>query len=954
MVRQGFVSIVLLALIVAGVVIAIRSRDIESLSAAEVRAIEASLAGAGPALGNGHAVALGAWIERFGQADRMIRALSTAIAIGALLPLGWIALRRSPIAALVAMAIVATAWPFFAIAADAQSMALTMALSTLSMAVMAWASTGPRWWLLAASVVTVVGVVVEPAVALVVPAQLTWMLADGQVGRRRETGVWILARGALLAGAAICLAGLLLLILPGVLDEPTSVDRGVSVVGPGRAGAVWLAVAGLAMAVAGLRRSLPSSREGSDVASSIEVLSLAWATIPLVVGIAWAVISDVGGGDAVAVALPGIALAIASTSERGPGRHRWPAAMTLVVSAVLLFVAVAPSSPIRTATRTNWRAVADTLVNEGTHWDGLLDPGSGPMSVIDHYARAWGLADRLPKPIDPSDPAIADPRGPFRLWVLGTDPALASLPASFLPAVSRGSVGASLGLAQRATVDATVAVYGATASGVQAAVSAARAGADVVLVATALDVGGMVVNGLGHTDIGNKTTVGGQTLEFYERVGQAYEMGRYGHFVAWDHEPSVARRVFEAMLDEAGVRVILAAPMDRTVGTTVVGSRIASFATTDGTRVSASAFVDATYEGDLLAAAGVPYLVGREATTTYGESLGGVRPGDAPEYKRQVYGRRFDGGDPLPGVVSAPPAPAGSGDGLTQAYTFRLCVTDVPSNRIAFPMPEDYRRGDFALVARAIDTWTRRTGTPPPLDAMVSIAPLPNGKGDLNSAGLYSTDLVGGSTKWAEASDAERAKIWEAHRRWVAGYLFYLRSDPSVPPELRAGIGIWGLCADEFRTTEHWPTQLYVREARRMVAEVVLTQSDVVSGRLWSDPIAMGSYRLDSHYVQRVLDANGFVIGEGLILGPVRPYQIPMDVMIPSTGSVDNLVVSVAVSASHVAWSSLRMEPTFMMLGEAAGLVAAEHATSGIAIPEIPYQRIAQTLRQRGAVLSLD
>ncbi len=948
----GTTGLALLVLIVAGVVVAIRSRGIESLSAAEVRAIETSLRAGGPAVGSGYTAALAAWISWLGATDGIVRALSTALAIAALLPLGWIGFRRSPMVALVAMAVMATAWPFIAIAGDAQSMALSMALSTLAMAVLAWARTGPRWWLLVAVIVTAVSVGVEPAVLLVVPAQVAWLVADSPSGRH-EVGVTILARGALLAGVGIGLAGAILLTQPALLKDPTSVDRGLAIVGPGRAGAIWLAVAGLSLAVTGLRRSRGLPVDGPGPVSSTAVLAFAWAAIPLVAGIVWAVVTGVGGGDSVAVALPGVALAIACTVERGSWRNGWPAALTIFVSAGLLLAAIAPSSPFRVATKTDWRAVAGVLSTEGTRWDVLLDPGPGPMSVIDHYVRARGVADRMPQLIDPSHAAIADPRGAFRLWAVGIDPSPGPVPAGFVSVSTRDAATFSIRLAQRATVEATVAVYGATASGVQAAVSAARAGADTVLVAATLDVGGMVTNGLGHTDIGDKSTVGGQTKEFYERIGEIYELGRYGHAIAWDHEPSVARHAFEAMLDEAGVRVIPAAPMDRTVGPTMAGSRIESFVTSAGARISSSAFVDATYEGDLMAAAKVPYTVGREGTTTYGESMAGVRPVSTPAFRRQVYGRRYGDGAPLPGISDEPPGPLGSADALTQAFTFRLCVTDVPSNRITFARPAGYRRSQFVLIERAVDTWTRRSGAPPPVEAMVTIARLPNDKGDLNNAGLYSTDLIGGSSEWAEATDVERAEIWEAHRRWVAGYLYFLRTDESIPPELRAGIGAWGLCADEFTTTSGWPTQLYVREARRMVGEVVLTQQDVTTGSLQGEPVAIGSYRIDNHDVQRVLDANGIVLGEGAMTAPVRPYQIPMRVLIPPSGTVDNLVVSVAVSASHVAWTSLRMEPTFMMLGEAAGLVAVEHATSGVAVWDIPYRSIAPTLRARGAILEL-
>ncbi len=693
--------------------------------------------------------------------------------------------------------------------------------------------------------------------------------------------------------------------------------------------AAWAVVIGVGVAVsAGLwwrTQTASDDDRPSPPADRLWGLALAWIPAALLLGVAWTALGGtVAMGLAVAVALPAVAIAVGHLALLAAGRRAPGAATTTRIVALTTAVVIAATSLPGIANAVlvpDWRAAVAELAPRASRWDALVIDGATATADLERVATATGVLDGLPPRMGHDDARLTAADGPFRVWLAGEG---AAVPAGYVERQTIAVRGLALRLATRAEVDVDVAVYGATPSGIMAAIAARETGADVVLLATDTHVGGMTTGGLGHTDIGDKRTVGGLALEFYTRLGLHYEVARFGQFLAWDHEPSAAQAVLDAMLDEAGVRVLPGAAMDRLAGPVLDGRRIVSITTTGGARIAADSWVDATYEGDLLAAAGVPWTIGREAAATYGESLAGVRPVVVPDYKQQVFGRFYGSGRLLPGISSEPVAAPGTADERVQAYTFRVCVTDDPSRAVPFPVPDGYDRADFVLVERAIDTWTRRAGEPPPLDAVLAIARLPNGAGDLNNARLFSTDVVGESTTWAEADDAERTRIRATHVAWVAGLLHFLATDEAIPEPLRSAVAAWGLCGDEFAATGHWPPQLYVREARRMVGEVVLTQAEVQAGRAQPDPVAIGSYRIDNHVVQRVLNEDGIVLGEGSLAADVRPYHVPMRALVPPRGSIENLVVGVTVSTSHVAWSSLRMEPTFMMLGEAAGLIAAD------------------------------
>jgi hypothetical protein len=434
------------------------------------------------------------------------------------------------------------------------------------------------------------------------------------------------------------------------------------------------------------------------------------------------------------------------------------------------------------------------------------------------------------------------------------------------------------------------------------------------------------------------------------RVAERREPG--ASTVGWSYEPHVAARVFGALLHEAHVVLYLNKHLDRTQPPELEGDRIAALRMTDGTRLAGRVFIDATYEGDLMAAAGVPFSVGRESIAAYGESLAGVDV-DEPISPSSTLVLGLDGqGRPLPGVDVATIEP-GSSDALVQAATYRLCVSSDPANQLPFVRPDGYDPTAYELIGRAIAKVRERTRAVPPLASILTLARLPDRKADLNNYGLFSTDLVGGASGWANADDVGRQAIRDAHRAWVAGLLWYLETDPGVPARLHRQLAKWGLCADEFVATGGWPTELYIREARRLVGSIVLTQHDLRDHVSKPDPIALGTYRIDAHYVRRVLGADNLVRGDGQLSAATLPYQIPYAAIVPPPGSVDNLLVSVTVSASHVAWASIRTEPTLMQIGEAAGVAAAVAVRDGVGVREVDYNAIRTILLAGHGILSV-
>ena len=504
--------------------------------------------------------------------------------------------------------------------------------------------------------------------------------------------------------------------------------------------------------------------------------------------------------------------------------------------------------------------------------------------------------------------------------------------------------------ATAATRNFDVVVYGGTAGGVIAAVSAAREGLRTALLEPTAHVGGMISGGLGFTDYGRKEVIGGYAYEFYYRVGQHYGMTSFANDVAWLHEPHVAEDIFRQMLTGAGVTLVEHARLREQNGVAKQGTRLTSINTENGDTYTAQIFIDSSYEGDLMAQSGVTWTWGRESSTQYGETLAGVRD-KTPLHQFLVDVPARDAAGKLWPEISAaaPPAP-GTADKAVQAYNFRMCFS-AAADRVPFAKPAGYDPKRYQLLARLIEARMKAEGKPPALGTLMKIDRLPNGTTDVNNNGAFSTDFIGGSWDYPNASYTKREEIWQAHKAYQAGLFYYLANDPAVPAAVRAEMNSWGLCAAEFTDTDHWPRQLYIREDRRMVGEYVMVQQDLQTDLTKPDPIGMGSYNSDSHNVERIAGPDGFVRNEGDMQVGVKPYQIPYRVMLPKRAEAENLLVPVAFSASHVAYSSVRMEPQYMILGQAAG-VAAKMAIDGkAAVQAIDKAALTAKLKAQGAVL---
>ena len=516
-----------------------------------------------------------------------------------------------------------------------------------------------------------------------------------------------------------------------------------------------------------------------------------------------------------------------------------------------------------------------------------------------------------------------------------------------------------------------VVVYGGTAGGVITAVSAARQGARVALLEPRDHLGGMVSGGLGWTDYGKKEVIGGYSLEYFERAGK-----KYGAPIQWHLEPRVAEDVFKELVKEAGVEVFYRHRLREKTGVAKDGTRITGITLENGATFAATIFADATYEGDLMAQAGVSYTWGREGMQEFDESLAGVRD-RTPKHQFQVQVRpNGANGKPMAEISTAKKAASGSADKKVQAYNFRVCMTKEPENRAAFPKPAGYAPARFELLAKMLGEMDKikqaaaaerqsgatagaptaggdpmyRLKQPWSLVDVMKPDPIPNGKTDTNNNGAFSTDFIGGNYDYPEASYATRAKIWQAHVDYVQGFFYFLQNDPQVPKGLHDEMAPWGLCKDEFTDTGNWPHQLYVRESRRMVGEYVMSQRDIQTELTKPDVIGMGSYNSDSHNIQRIVNDEGFVENEGDMQVPVTPYQIPYRVMLPKKAEATNLLVPVCFSATHVAYSTLRMEPQYMIIGHAAGVAAKMAIDAKAALQDIDRAALQQTLRQQRAV----
>ena len=517
-------------------------------------------------------------------------------------------------------------------------------------------------------------------------------------------------------------------------------------------------------------------------------------------------------------------------------------------------------------------------------------------------------------------------------------------------------------------------VYGGTSAGIIAAVQAKRMGKSVVVVAPERHLGGLSSGGLGYTDTGDKSVIGGLSREFYQRVFSHYdtpaawiwqkreEYGNKGqgtpamdgeHRTMWIFEPHVAEGVFEALVKEYAISVQRDEWLDRTAGVEKRGGRIVSIRTVSGRTYPGRMFIDATYEGDLMAAAGVDYHVGREAQATYGEQWNGVQTGvlhhrhhfgvlKTPISPYVVPGDAKSG--LLPRISPAPPGTYGQADRRIQAYCYRLCLTDHADNRIPFAKPEGYDPAQYELLLRVFNAGWRET--------FQKFDAIPNRKTDTNNHGPFSTDNIGMSYDYPEASYERRRQILKEHESYQKGWLYFVAHDPRVPAEVRDEMRRWGLAKDEFTDNGGWPHQIYVRESRRMIGAYVMTEHELLKTRPTPDPVGMGSYTIDSHNVQRYVTPEGSVQNEGDIgVSTNGPYSIAYGALVPKRGQADNLIVPVCVSSSHIAFGSIRMEPVFMVLGQSAATAAALAIDGGIAVQDVSYAALRERLLKDGQVL---
>jgi FAD dependent oxidoreductase len=493
-----------------------------------------------------------------------------------------------------------------------------------------------------------------------------------------------------------------------------------------------------------------------------------------------------------------------------------------------------------------------------------------------------------------------------------------------------------------------VVVYGATAAGVTAAVASARHGMKVVLVGANQHVGGMVSGGLSWSDRGKEFVIGGMSREFFERVGK-----HYGEPIEWDFEPHVAELVFREMLDEAKVKRIENDRLREVDGVRIQNQKITSITLTDGTTLRADTFIDASYEGDMMNAAHVSYTWGRESESEYGESIAGVRGRQRPDHHFNVRVSPYAAdGSLLPEVQPGPRGPMGQGDKYVQAYTFRMCVTNRVENMLSYPRPDNYNPYRYELLKRYIAALTQAKGHPPVMRELMIMSPLKGGKFDINSFGGFSIDHIGASWDFPLAGYKTQAAIWKDHYDYEAGFFYFLAHDPSVPRSLQDEVNSYGLAKDEFIADKGWPFQLYIREGRRMLGRYVMTEKDITTDVKKLDSIGMGSYQSDSHHVRRIPTPEGAVENEGEQYVLTQPYEIPYRIMLPKKGEVSNLLVPVCFSASHVAYSTVRMEPQYMILGEAAGVAASLAVKQKTAVADVPVETLQTQLRGEKAVLS--
>lgn len=488
-----------------------------------------------------------------------------------------------------------------------------------------------------------------------------------------------------------------------------------------------------------------------------------------------------------------------------------------------------------------------------------------------------------------------------------------------------------------------VCVYGGTSAGVIAAYTAAMLHKKVILIEPGTHIGGLTAGGLGYTDIGNKYAISGISRDFYRRVGQ-----HYGKFEQWIFEPHVATNIFNGYLKQANVPVLLqygiisAAKQDGWIKTITVENTAAPAAAANKT-ISAKMFLDCSYEGDLMAKAGVPYIVGREANSTYSETYNGVQLRDKHQFPDGISPYKIPG-DSTSGLVwgisTNTLAGQGAGDSKEQTYNFRICLTNDAANKIDITRPEGYDPTMYELLLRVIEK--NKPGT---IDGFLKVDHMPNNKTDINNNGAFSTDMIGMNYRYPDGSFAERQQIQAAHEAYTKGLLYFIGHDERVPVYLRRQMLQWGYPKDEYVDNNHWSPQMYIREARRMVGAYVMTQANCESREIVTDGVGMAAYTMDSHNCQRLV-VNGMVKNEGDVqIGGFGPYPVSYRCLIPKAADCKNLLVPVCLSASHIAYGSIRMEPVFMVLAEASAAAACNAIDAKQPVQDVDVTALQQQLK---------
>lgn len=525
------------------------------------------------------------------------------------------------------------------------------------------------------------------------------------------------------------------------------------------------------------------------------------------------------------------------------------------------------------------------------------------------------------------------------------------------------------------TYEADIVIYGGTSAAMTAAVRAKMLGKSVIVVSPDKHMGGLTSGGLGFTDTGNKSVIGGLAREFYHRIYLHYQKPEswkwqkkeaYGNKgqgtpaidganrTMWIFEPHAAEGIYEDMIRENHIEVMRDKWLDRSKGgVEMQNGRIVSIKTLSGETIKGKMFIDATYEGDLMAAAGVSYFVGREANSLYQEKWNGIETGvfqHGHHFKHNIDPYKVPG-DPssglLPRISSEPPGIKGEGDKRVQAYCYRMCLSNNPDNRVTFPKPEGYDPGQYELLARIFQAGWR--------ELFQKFDPIPNMKTDTNNHGPFSTDNIGMNYAYPDADYRLRQQIIREHESYQKGLMYFMASDPRIPRDLQDELNTWGLAADEFTDNGSWPHQLYVREARRMVSDYVMTENEILGRRSVPNPVGMGSYGLDSHNTQRYVTPEGFAQNEGDIgVGVPKPYSISYQAIVPKEKECTNLLVPVCASCSHIAYGSIRMEPVFMILGESAATAAALAIDDGVGVQKLNYPALNKQLSEQQQHLSLE